>query len=531
MGLIVLGLGSLERFVVYRTEEFFESRWVVGLHPGLNFFGNPFGNRKALSRGFSFNLFEGLSIYVEGYLRHSIPPLRSIQLPTRGLGFRAGDGGEGLQQGHESRRLGEAASGCEPGGVPWYSSGMRIGIVLGKFPVLSEQFLLTQISGLIDEGHEVRILATDRPDGSTAIQPLVEEYDLFSRTRYLRIPTAMAARFFSLAFVIAPWALFRLNTLRMILKTKRQSPQIGLFRLLYSAYRFGKERFDVLHCHFGHNGYVAGLLKQLGVAPALVVSFHGHDVNSYIRQYGKEVYRPLIHITDATTANTRFTKEKASYCGFPPDRIGIVPEGLRVKDYPVRDHRPEKGRFVVLTVGRLAEKKGHKYVVGALGQVKDKIAGLEYRMLGDGPMRAEVEAQVDSLGLREICTFLGAQPANVVRDELRRCDVFVLASVTSRTGDMEGQAVVLQEAQAMGVPVISTLHNGIPDGVLDKQSGFLVPEGDSEALAEKLLWFAENLDAIPKMGKAGSKFVRDKYDVKPVTDAVLRVYHLALEET
>jgi colanic acid/amylovoran biosynthesis glycosyltransferase len=166
--------------------------------------------------------------------------------------------------------------------------------------------------------------------------------------------------------------------------------------------------------------------------------------------------------------------------------------------------------------------------VEAVSQVNNKIAGLQYRMLGDGAGRAGIEAQVDSLGLREICTFLGAQPSNVVRDELRRCDVFVLASVTSRRGDMEGQAVVLQEAQAMGVPVISTLHNGIPDGVLDKESGFLVPEGDSEALAEKLLWFAENRDAIPKMGEAGSRFVRDKYDVKPVTEALLRVYQIAL---
>jgi colanic acid/amylovoran biosynthesis glycosyltransferase len=239
---------------------------------------------------------------------------------------------------------------------------MRIGIVLGKFPVLSEQFLLTQISGLIDEGHEVRIFANEKPTDSRAVQPLVEEYDLLSRTRYLRMPTTKAARFFSLAFVVAPWALFRPNTLKIIIRTAKQYPHISLLRLLYSAYRFGQERFDILHCHFAHNGFTAGLLKQLGVAPALVVSFHGHDVNSYVRRYGKDVYRPLIPLTDATTANTRFTKEKASYCGFPPDRVGIVPEGLRVEDFPVRNHLPEKGRFVVLTVGRFVEKKGHKYV-------------------------------------------------------------------------------------------------------------------------------------------------------------------------
>jgi colanic acid/amylovoran biosynthesis glycosyltransferase len=120
----------------------------------------------------------------------------------------------------------------------------------------------------------------------------------------------------------------------------------------------------------------------------------------------------------------------------------------------------------------------------------------------------------------------------MTQDEVRELyadsHIFILSSVTAANGDREGQGLVLQEAQAMGLPVLSTLHNGIPDGVLDGESGFLVPEKDADALAEKLTYLIENPENWPEMGLAGRKFVEERYDINKLNDRLVKIYEQIL---
>ena len=99
-----------------------------------------------------------------------------------------------------------------------------------------------------------------------------------------------------------------------------------------------------------------------------------------------------------------------------------------------------------------------------------------------------------------------------------------MSSVTASDGDKEGQGLVLQEAQGMGLPVLSTLHNGIPDGVLDGKSGFLVPERDVDGLAQKLDYLLENPQVWSEMGLAGRKFVEQHYDINKLNDKLVQIY-------
>ena len=107
--------------------------------------------------------------------------------------------------------------------------------------------------------------------------------------------------------------------------------------------------------------------------------------------------------------------------------------------------------------------------------------------------------------------------------------IFILASVTAANGDQEGQGLVLQEAQATGLPVLSTIHNGIPDGVLDGTSGFLVAEKDVDALAAKLNYLIENPRSRIEMGKAGRKFIENYYDNKKITEQLIKLYQQILK--
>jgi colanic acid/amylovoran biosynthesis glycosyltransferase len=92
----------------------------------------------------------------------------------------------------------------------------------------------------------------------------------------------------------------------------------------------------------------------------------------------------------------------------------------------------------------------------------------------------------------------------------------------------EGQALVLQEAQAMGLPVLSTLHNGIPEGLLDGKSGFLVPEKDVEALAEKLNYLIDRPEEWPQMGKAGRQYVENRYNITNLNNQLVEMYRQLL---
>ena len=394
---------------------------------------------------------------------------------------------------------------------------MKIGIIVGRFPVISEQFIINHITGLIDRGHEVTILSATLGDRSR-VQPMVTDYKLLEKTRYAGMPNVGPKRLFRLPLV------FLGNLLRRPIKTLkalafwRYRTGTSSGKTLFFLNAWGHLRFDLLHAHFGANGLSAAYLKDIGVAPRLAVAFHGSDINSYPRRYGEDVYGYMYSRCDLITANTNFTADKIVANGADRGLIAIIPESLATDRYPRRRPPERTEGFVVLTVGRLVEKKGHRHMLDALARLKGSIPGLQYRMVGDGHLRGELEAQARELGLQDLCLFLGAKTAAEILPEYERCDLFVLPSVTAPSGDMEGQALVLQEAQAVGVPVVSTLHNGIPDGVLEGETGLLVPEADPDALAEAIRALAEDRERLAAMGQKGPEFVRGKYDVAVVTE-------------
>jgi len=178
----------------------------------------------------------------------------------------------------------------------------------------------------------------------------------------------------------------------------------------------------------------------------------------------------------------------------------------------------------LLTVGRLEEKKGHRYALEAVAIVRKTIPGIKYYIAGDGSLRTSLEAYATELGIADNCLFLGACASDKVKDLYCSCAVFTLPSVTAANGDMEGQGLVIQEAQMCGLPVVTTRHNGIPDGLLDGISGFLVEEKDSAALAEEIILLLRDPELCARMGNEGRAFVSSGYDVDVLTAKILKLY-------
>jgi colanic acid/amylovoran biosynthesis glycosyltransferase len=139
-----------------------------------------------------------------------------------------------------------------------------------------------------------------------------------------------------------------------------------------------------------------------------------------------------------------------------------------------------------------------------------------------------MERLVQREGMNDKIKILGAMNQEELRTYFEIAGVFILSSCTSFDGDMEGIPVVLMEAQASGIPVVSTLHSGIPEVVLDGKSGFLVPERDVNGLTERLQYLVEHPDLWPEMGRCGRKLVEEKYDIKKLNSKLVCMYEALL---
>jgi colanic acid/amylovoran biosynthesis glycosyltransferase len=186
---------------------------------------------------------------------------------------------------------------------------------------------------------------------------------------------------------------------------------------------------------------------------------------------------------------------------------------------------------VISTVARLVEKKGHEWSLRALSRVKDQVPNIRYLIAGSGPKEDDLKRLVEHLRIADNVRFLGMLDDREVLEVYRRSDVFVLPSTTASDGDMEGQALVLQEAQATGLPVVSTLHNGIPEGVVEGETGFLVSERDADSLADRILRLALDADLRTRMGRRARDFVQAKYEISEVCRQLVGIYERALAGT
>ena len=183
----------------------------------------------------------------------------------------------------------------------------------------------------------------------------------------------------------------------------------------------------------------------------------------------------------------------------------------------------------VLTVARLVEKKGVEDALAAIALVRKTHPDVHYDVVGDGPLRARIEAHIDALDLRETVTLHGAQSSAYVRHMMDDAHVFLLPSVTARSGDEEGLPVVLLEAQAAGLPIVSTLHAGIPEEVVHGETGFLVPEHTPEQLAHWLVYLANNPQAAAQMGQTAHDHVERNFAPEHIDARFIDVYERVID--
>jgi colanic acid/amylovoran biosynthesis glycosyltransferase len=403
---------------------------------------------------------------------------------------------------------------------------MRIAFLVDAFPKLSETAILNQITGLLERGQEVDIFALAR-GREAEVHPDVEKYRLLERTYYLEFPRSKWGRFFSGFGIVLtkfhhnPMAVLRaLNVFRF----GRHAVSFGLLHRV--APFLGKGPYDIVHCQFGPNGNRALLLRELGaIEGKIITTFRGYDLSSYLHQHGRHVYDRLFARADLICCVCAYMKEKLIKLGCDGRKIRVHRSGVDTKRFTVRPSSPsENGKVRALTIGRLVEKKGVQYGIQAVGALLKQYPQLEYHIVGDGPLREELSRLIASLGADQHITLLGWKRQDEVIDLLQNTDILVAPSVTSEKGDEEGVPGVVMEALACGVPVVSTYHSGIPEVVQDGQSGFLVPERDVGALADKLAYLIAHPRRRMEMGRAGRRYIEKQCDLSTLNDRLVSLY-------
>ncbi|RUR54374.1 colanic acid biosynthesis glycosyltransferase WcaL [Vreelandella populi] len=392
---------------------------------------------------------------------------------------------------------------------------MRVCVMPSMFPMTSQTFVMQHVTGLLDNNIDVHVLAHRGMDAAWESLGSYQEA-LKSRVWYYQAPSKKIGRFKgALSRTMHHLAQGNTSYLRSwnIFRFGKSSVNLNLPYIYNTALDI--QPVDVLHCHFGHNGVFGAYLKKLGFAKKLVVTFHGHDVSAALQaNTSKNIYGPVFEEADLILPVSEFWKDKLLDMGAPESRVFVHRVGIDVSRFSYRERVANSRPLKIITTARLVEKKGLAYAIQAVAQVKKDHPEIKfhYDIIGEGPLSEEIKNLVTSLEITDCIKLHGALPHGEVQKLLADADIFILPSVKAKNGDQEGIPVSLMEAMASGMPVLSTLHSGIPELVDNGVSGYLVPERNVTELAEKIVYLAQRPESWSELGQAGRTKVEQDYN-------------------
>lgn len=293
------------------------------------------------------------------------------------------------------------------------------------------------------------------------------------------------------------------------------------------------EQPDLVHAHFAFDGMLAvQSARKVGIP--FVLTVHGVDVTMLPNRRGPRgaIYRHRLRraLSDsqAIVAVSEYIRRVVIDWGAEPERVRVLTTGVPITAWtstgaPVGQHESD-----VLFVGRLVEKKGVTDLLDALGLLAARGIRPNVILIGDGPERDRVRTAISRLDAN--VSWLGSLPASETLDYISRAKIVVVPSRTAANGDSEGLPTVVLEAGAAGKPVVATRHSGIPEAVIDGETGLLAGEGDAPALAAALEKLIDDEDLRHRLGQAANSLVAERFDVKRQTELLEMIYdevHLA----
>jgi glycosyltransferase involved in cell wall biosynthesis len=395
-----------------------------------------------------------------------------------------------------------------------------IGIVVKRWPRLSETFVLNEILGLERAGLRLRIYALMDPH-EPAAQAAINE--VRAPVSYLRTGTRADLRVLLVAQLAllrsAPWRYLR--TLSYVLARRRhRSTFVHLFEAARLVALLRKHGVSHVHAQFAHGPTsVAHFASLLGDIP---FSFTGHAKDIYLSPPDLLAVKIAAarFVATCTAHNVAYLRELA----VPADRakIHLVYHGVATERFCPAPGTKDRGESAetatpirMIAVGRLMEKKGYSYLIRACALLHQRGCRFTLAIYGSGPQRGELAELIDTFGLGDVVQLQGARTQEELIAIYREADLFVLSPHILENGDRDGIPNVLMEAMSVGLPVVATDVSGIPELIEHDRSGLHVPPCDEVALADALERLLDPLHGRAlraRLGADGRKRVIEHFD-------------------
>lgn len=398
----------------------------------------------------------------------------------------------------------------------------KIAYIMSRFPKLTETFVLYEIVELERLGVAVELFPLLRQRDQTT-QP--EAMELVRRAHFLP--------FMSFRIIAAQWYFIRrkprayVRALAEVLKGTFGSSNffIGAIGIFPKTVCFAREiqRLGVthVHAHFATHPTVAALIINRLIGLPYSFTAHGSDLHVDRRMLDKKVNAASFAITVSSYNKEVMVKK----CGeMSRAKIHVIRCGIDTGFWNQELGHSAGQVFTIVCVGSFEEVKGHRFLLKACKILGERKVSFFCHLVGEGPLRQQVEAQIRKCGLGERVKLHGGVPRPKVRDICAAADVFVLASVPTNDGKREGIPVALMEAMACGLPVVASDLSGIPELVKDGQHGFLVRPTDSRGLADAIEELYQYPERRSEMGKRARKKVVTEFSLAANVRKRLELY-------
>lgn len=399
--------------------------------------------------------------------------------------------------------------------------------VVPEFPSVSTTFVTTQIIGAKQQGYHVYVLTDKLEDLEQASQrDLIESHAIFNNIieKNYKIPKSRFKHLLLGMFYIVKYFKYWSRSSKVSIKHRflNWPYMINFYKKLRHT--------DVFHVHFALGGTGIAEMKDIGLIKAkLITTFHGHDAhfkNRHVLKYLCNSYSTLFKVSDYVTVNTPFLKTQVIKLGCPKERLKVIPMAIDIAYFKPESIKelPVGNTVKLISIGRLIEFKGFEYAIQTVKLLVDMGVDVSYTIIGEGNLFNALQKQVQSLKLQNHVTLVGKKSQKFIKQALERSHIYLMSSITDRTGRCETQGVVTAEAQAMGLPVIAFNSGGVPYTLHDGETGILVPEKDVEAFAQAILKLISHPDRYQLMSKQARKYAVANFSYELMAKRFSKLY-------
>jgi glycosyltransferase involved in cell wall biosynthesis len=398
------------------------------------------------------------------------------------------------------------------GDVGQAASRLRLVYIIGTYPLFTTTFIEREIEVLRRLGVTVHVISIRRPP----IGHFPPQKTNHSDVHYV-LPVRMGAliRNHLEHMILRPQVYFRtlvrlLSLPHPALKTRVRT--ILHFGLGVHTSRLLREMYpcDHIHAHFVDRAALVALIAGRLLDKPFSATAHANDIYVDPVLLSEKIAQAKF-VATCTRYNESHLRSMSNATS--ARKLKCIYHGLDVSKYHPQ-WRSRKPRPLLFAVGQLREKKGFSYLLEACRMLLDRGVEFDCSIVGEGPVRNALETKITELSLQHRVSLLGSLPHKLVIEGYSEATIFVLPCVTATDGDRDGIPNVILEAMAMGLPIVSTRHSGIPEAVEHGRTGLLVPPRDSAALADALAQLIADEELRERLGRYGRRRVVEAFDVE-----------------